>query len=165
MTRNRRTRNVRSFKTYFHLFAPFFVPLVCITVAGSIFDWLLMLQGVPRLGLLLISNFLTGIVAGILNVQTRLREIEKERLTRQRLTKIAEMNHHIRNALQVVVFCAPKAENPAVADTMKGAIRRIEWTLREVLPKGWELDGRMATVAPPTSDASKTDVSRQSDSK
>jgi hypothetical protein len=93
---------VRSPRTYLSLFVSFCIAVGLITLSGTMFERLLTRDGVPRLDLLLIANFLTGIVAGLLYVQSRLNEIEKQRLIQQRLAKIAEMNHHIRNALQVI---------------------------------------------------------------
>jgi hypothetical protein len=44
------------------------------------------------------------------------------------------MNHHIRNALQVIVYPSPSAEE--AAQRIGDAIARIDWALREVLPGG-----------------------------
>jgi hypothetical protein len=130
---------VRSPRKYLSLFVSFCIAVGLITLSGTMFERLLTREGVPRLDLLLIANFLTGIVAGLLYVQSRLNEIEKQRLIKQRLAKIAEMNHHIRNALQVITFYARSADNSEAIGTIKDAIRRIEWALQEVLPRGWNL--------------------------
>ncbi len=55
-----------------------------------------------------------------------------------RLQRIAEINHHIRNALQVIAYHARSKGDPsetAVQD-VHVALTRIEWVLREVLPAG-----------------------------
>ena len=70
----------------------------------------------------------------------RIRILEKQRLLEQRLKKLAEMNHHIRNALQVVAGYAHQAGESEVVKRINDSIGRIEWALREVLPKGWDLD-------------------------
>jgi hypothetical protein len=121
------------------LFTSFCLATGFVVIAGMIFDRLLLKEGIPKFGLLLASNLLTGIVAGLFYVQSRIREIEKQRLNEQRLAKIAEMNHHIRNALQVVAFYDILSDNARTVGTVKEAIHRIEWTLQEVLPKGWDL--------------------------
>ena len=41
------------------------------------------------------------------------------------------MNHHVRNALQVIAYSDNSTEQPSV---VQDAVRRIEWALREVLP-------------------------------
>jgi hypothetical protein len=50
------------------------------------------------------------------------------------------MNHHIRNALQVVTFYARSPDNSEAIAMINDAIHRIEWALQEVLPRGWNLD-------------------------
>jgi hypothetical protein len=52
---------------------------------------------------------------------------------RRRTRMIAEMNHHIRNALQVIQYgLSDNAVLPP--EYVRNAIKRIEWALREVLP-------------------------------
>ncbi len=131
---------MRPSRMYLSLFVSFCIAVGLITLAGTMFERLLIREGVPRLDLLLVANFLTGVVAGLLYVQSRLNEIEKQRLTKQRLDKVAEMNHHIRNALQVVTFYARSPDNSEAIGTIDDAIRRIEWALQEILPRGWNLD-------------------------
>jgi hypothetical protein len=63
----------------------------------------------------------------------------------QRLHTIALMNHHVRNALQVITsanYIRPEAEQ---VTQIKDAVQRIDWALREVLPgrvvefeEGWK---------------------------
>jgi len=112
----------------------------CVASVGFGFDRLLLKEGVPRFDVLLLSNCLTGIVAGGLFLQYKIRTQEKQRLLEQRLQKIADMNHHVRNALQVVTFYGAQSENPETAKLIGESVQRIEWTLREVLPRGWEID-------------------------
>jgi hypothetical protein len=50
----------------------------------------------------------------------------------RRFTVIREMNHHIRNALQVLAY-QPLLRDQS-SEMAQQAIRRIEWVLREVLP-------------------------------
>jgi two-component sensor histidine kinase len=48
---------------------------------------------------------------------------------------IAEMNHHIRNALQVIQFSTRNQSGEAEVKAMRDAVQRITWALREVLPQ------------------------------
>ena len=64
----------------------------------------------------------------ILTVSDRAKEHEK-----RRARMIAEMNHHIRNALQVIQF-GLTGNSALPPEHMKEAVKRIEWALREVLP-------------------------------
>lgn len=113
---------------------------IFIAGVGFSFDRLLLREGVPRLGVLLLSNALTGLVAGALFLQNKIRAQEKHRLLEQRLQKIADMNHHVRNALQVVAFYRHQISDPNVSRLIQESIERIEWTLEEVLPRGWDLE-------------------------
>jgi hypothetical protein len=119
----------------FLLFAAF------VSGIGFAFDRLLLREGVPRLGVLLLSNALTGLIAGVLFLQHKIRAQEQHRLLEQRLEKIAEMNHHVRNALQVVAFYRHQISDPAASRLIQDSIDRIEWTLEEVLPRGWDIAG------------------------
>jgi hypothetical protein len=54
----------------------------------------------------------------------------------KQLETIAEMNHHIRNALEEIELTAHVSNNPPLIGNIHGAVKRIEWALREALPKG-----------------------------
>lgn len=47
---------------------------------------------------------------------------------------IAEMNHHIRNALQTISYQRYMNGGGAEAERLKEAVNRIEWVLKEILP-------------------------------
>lgn len=54
----------------------------------------------------------------------------------ERLATIDEMNHHVRNALQIISFNARAAAcNEHELSEIKEAVQRISWALREILPK------------------------------
>lgn len=115
--------------------------IVFVSAVGFGFDRLMVREGVPSLGVMLLSNALTGLVAGILYLEMRVRAQEKQRLLEQRLQKVAEMNHHVRNALQVVSFYRYQITDPEAGRLLQDSIKRIEWTLEEVLPRGWNIEG------------------------
>ena len=54
--------------------------VVVVSAVGFGFDRLLVREGVPSAGVLLLSNVLTGVVAGALFLQNRLRAQEKQKL-------------------------------------------------------------------------------------
>lgn len=115
-----------------------FAVAVVVSVIGLFLDWLLVKEGVPRLGMLILSNFATGLFAGGLFYQLAREEKAHRELMRARMTTIAELNHHIRNALQVIKFWGAQ-QRPAL-DAMQlqlinDSVDRIEWALREVLPQ------------------------------
>jgi hypothetical protein len=111
--------------------------LIC--AVGYGFDRLLLKEGVPRFDVLLLANLLTGLVAAVLFWQARSRTREKERLLEQKLETIAVMNHHVRNALQVVAYYGYQHDDEKAGTLINESIARIEWTLKEVLPRGWDL--------------------------
>lgn len=129
----------------------FLISALFITAVGLLFDRLMLHEGISRIDILMVSNLLTGIVAAGLFLQIKLRAAEKQRLWEQRLQKLADMNHHVRNALQVLAFYASQTEDSRAAKLIKESIQRIEWTLIEVLPRGWELDRlrRVTSVTDP----------------
>jgi hypothetical protein len=55
-------------------------------------------------------------------------------LVSQRLRTFADMNHHIRNALQVITYASAAQNQNDSVDMIRSSVERIEWALREVLP-------------------------------
>jgi len=116
--------------------------VVLVWMVGFGFDRLLARDGVTRTDVLLTSNALTGVVAGFLFYSLANNERLRRKLVRERLRTIAEMNHHIRNALQVITY-ATAADTEESVDLIRDSVERIEWALREVLP------GHVASPAAP----------------
>ena len=82
----------------------FLVAAGVVTILGIGCEALLFGRGDNKLAVLFFSNAVTGVIAGALYLQSRLREWEKQQVLQDRLKKIADMNHHVRNALAVVQF-------------------------------------------------------------
>jgi hypothetical protein len=97
-----------------------------------------------------LDNFVAGIAAGlVVLLYERWRQSEIDKKLRTNLL----MNHHVRNALQVIsaVASGDLTEKPA---RVQEAVRRIGWALREVLP------GEIVVTeadAPPNPETSKKD--------
>jgi two-component sensor histidine kinase len=105
-----------------------------VSVVGLLFDRLLLREGVPRYDLMAISNSLTGIVAAAFYWQGRRLDRQRRQFVSERLHTISEMNHHIRNALQVISFYSSKERDEKTIAALGQAVNRIEWALSEVLP-------------------------------
>jgi hypothetical protein len=109
-----------------------------VSLIGIVLDWLLVREGLPRLDMLIFSNGLTGLFAGGLFWQMA-REAKASRdLVAERMKTIAELNHHIRNALQVIKFLGMQKRSGFDAvqlQLINDSVDRIEWALREVLPR------------------------------
>lgn len=107
---------------------------IVVSLVGFAFDRMLIHEGVPRYDLMAISNSLTGVVAGGFFWQALRRERERRHFIRERLHTISEMNHHIRNALQVISFHTYREQDEKNVEVVRQAVNRIEWALQEVLP-------------------------------
>lgn len=109
-----------------------------VSLIGTVLDWLLVKEGLPRLDMIIFSNGLTGLFAGGLFWQMA-REAKASRdLVAERMKTIAELNHHIRNALQVIKFLGMQNRSGLDAvqlQLINDSVDRIEWALREVLPR------------------------------
>lgn len=83
-----------------------------------------------------IDNVLLGLVAALLaHLLERQQERELQR-QRQSAAVIEQMNHHIRNALQVIVARASLDQRAASeVRQIEDAVARIDWALREILPR------------------------------
>ncbi len=114
-------------------------------------DIFLSAEGFSRWGIVVLSDIITGAVAGALFYQFAKNERNRRELIRERMHTVAELNHHIRNALQVIKFWGAQHQNCALDEMqirlMKESVDRIEWALREVLPKYPTPPG---TVIPPS---------------
>jgi signal transduction histidine kinase len=60
---------------------------------------------------------------------------ERHRLIEARMQVIAEMNHHIRNAMTSMWLTAQVNDNRQFARVISEGVNRIDWALREILPR------------------------------
>ena len=129
--------------------------MVIVALSSHFLEVRLHRDGVPTRDLIILSNLLVGLVAGSLVYVLSAREGQRQAYVECRLRVIADMNHHIRNALQVITFYSRKGEKQEV-DIVE-AVERIQWALREVLPQLPEsLDDSCSTAADaPVSDGEK----------
>ena len=78
-----------------------------------------------------VSALLVGLLASKLISST----IERRRTTTARLQVIGEMNHHIRNALDIISLSTYTIKDKQSVGVISEAVDRIEWALREILPR------------------------------
>ena len=79
----------------------------------------------------LVDNIVSGIVTGLIAF---FYETQRHKNVVRNITMIAAMNHHVRNALQSILYVP---YSPTQADQMKviqASVERIQWALREILP-------------------------------
>ena len=82
-----------------------------------------------------VSDALGGFVAGVLSFRLLQYERERRARLRQKIAIIADMNHHVRNALQVISFHAYSSADKEQIEAVRESMERIQWALKEVLPK------------------------------
>jgi hypothetical protein len=108
---------------------------MCVFFFGSALAAFLTLYDVHGF-LAFVDNLAAGIAAGLVVLfyeRWRQREVDTK------LRTIRLMNHHVRNALQVI-SAAPCGVDGSVQQTrVRDAVNRIEWALRDVLPAEIEL--------------------------
>ena len=100
-------------------------------------------HGLSQAGVLgsgtVLDDVLLGLFAAI-GVFFLLRHLDTVRELRRRqhyALIIAELNHHVRNALQVIISRADVAIHGVTElEDIFGAVDRIDWALREILPRG-----------------------------
>jgi hypothetical protein len=80
------------------------------------------------------DDVISGGFVGILLVALLVASDRAKQEQRKRLRLIAEMNHHVRNALQVIYSSASCSSDRRHLDEIAGSVARIDWALREILP-------------------------------
>src|SRR5882724_10979073 len=54
---------------------------------------------------------------------------------RERRKNIADLNHHVRNALQSIQLSAYSTQDQEIIASVGDSVQRIEWALREIVPE------------------------------
>ncbi|HKV94196.1 MAG TPA: hypothetical protein VJW20_16730 [Candidatus Angelobacter sp.] len=79
----------------------------------------------------LLDDLLIGILAGCVVFAY---ELHQHRTILRQMRVIAEMNHHVRNALQPILYSPYVSEQAEQIRIIQESTQRIQWALREVLP-------------------------------
>jgi hypothetical protein len=83
-----------------------------------------------------VDDILIGLAAAALVFFLQRQQERELHQQRQSATVIEQMNHHIRNALQVIVTRASlDHEAKPELQQINDAVARIDWALREILPR------------------------------
>ncbi len=128
---------------------PYFLPLrvrklwlmvvliaVIFFVSGLLLDIALIhARGVSQLQAAAILDAVFALIVAALFYKVLAYDRERRARVIERLETINQMNHHIRNALQVITFNAHSQSNEFELAEIKRAMNRIQWALREILPK------------------------------
>ncbi|HET9696298.1 MAG TPA: hypothetical protein VFP40_05485 [Terriglobales bacterium] len=81
-----------------------------------------------------ISDAVSSIAIGLLWFQLLRMQQQRREDLRRRIEMIADMNHHVRNALQVISLSTHGRDQQEIAN-IRESMNRIQWALKEVLPK------------------------------
>ena len=81
------------------------------------------------------DDVLTAVFAGALFYRLMKYERERRGWLRQRLEVIAEINHYVRNGLQAISLSAHSSTDQQQVRALREGINRVEYALREILPK------------------------------
>ena len=102
-----------------------------IFLSGGVLDWFVTRQYLPRISLML-AGAAVALAVGLLVFQILTDVQERYQLMVDRLQRIAELNHHIRNALQVIAYHNAPERTERAIQQVNAEILRIESALREV---------------------------------
>ena len=99
---------------------------------AAMWGWIASREGWSLLPMALVSDAVAGALSGtfifVLLQNTRERRLAMLR----RLRAIREMNHEIRNALELIQLSAYSTHHQQSIATITNAVDRIQWTLREI---------------------------------
>jgi hypothetical protein len=121
---------------HFHIWGVTLAALI-VTAGGALFSRWLVNTWYPPMGGWIHGSFMLLIVGGLLYTLLRY-ENDRRAANIQRFRVVAECNHHIRNALQVMIFTHDggiEQGSLGISRQIADAVHRIELTLSEVFPR------------------------------
>ncbi len=83
----------------------------------------------------LLAEALSALIVSCLIAKLAHMARQQQRSTMARMQVIAEMNHHIRNALAPISLSVDAIENQQLIRVISDGVDRIDWALREILPR------------------------------
>jgi hypothetical protein len=107
--------------------------VVLFTATGL--DFLLEKRSPSFLGNIDASAVVAAVVAALLFYRMLWHERERRKAIRRRLETIRDMNHHIRNAVHTIALTSYIPQNEETVKVIDDSLHRVDWALREILPK------------------------------
>jgi hypothetical protein len=102
-----------------------------------------------------LDDLILGLLAGLVCFAY---EQKRHNAMLKRIRVIADMNHHVRNALQAITL-SRYAENTQQIQVIDESAKRIQWALKELLPQTHE-GGNAFSVGASRTSAEETHVPR-----
>ena len=100
-------------------------------LSGGVLDWFVTRQYLPRISLML-AGAAVALAVGLLVFQLLTDIQERYQAMMDRLQRVVELNHHIRNALQVIAYHNVPERSERAIQQVNAEVLRIESVLREV---------------------------------
>ncbi len=104
-------------------------------VLGFGLDWMMLHQDDSIRQTVELSDAVSALICGFVFLLFLRLYRQQRAMLRQRVEVIANMNHHVRNALQVIEFNSYSTSDQEKLGAIKSSVNRIQWALRELLPK------------------------------
>lgn len=111
---------------------------LAIAASTSAADWFFYRTGQSPMIMLVASDAFAGLLVALLMLGILGRIVDRANAVKARLEMIEEMNHHVRNALQVIAYSAHSTQDEEAVARIKAAAQRIDWALREILGSGFD---------------------------
>jgi hypothetical protein len=108
-----------------------------LTAFTSAADWFFYRTGQSPMIMLIASDALAGLLVALLLIGILDRIVDRTAAVKARLEMIKEMNHHVRNALQVIAYSAHSIQDEQAIAMINDAAQHIDWALREILGSGF----------------------------
>ena|SRR6185369_1156600 len=98
-------------------------------------DLLLLRDHEPARLTIEISDGISALVIGLLSYKIFRLQQQRREYVRHKVEVIADMNHHVRNALQIISLTTHGSRDKEEIINIRESVNRIQWALRELLPK------------------------------
>ena len=103
-----------------------------VSVSGMAVDLALLGHERPRLVAFLIANCVAGLIAVISGLAFQLRQEERHfRFATEKAATMAELNHHVRNAVFPLILAVQSSKDPEANRLASEAMSRLDLALRD----------------------------------
>jgi hypothetical protein len=111
-----------------------FISALLIFVVSVGADMLLLHDHQPARFTIEVSDAISSLVIGLLSYRLFRMQQQRREYVRHKVEVIADMNHHVRNALQIISLTTHGKDKQEIG-AIRESVNRIQWALRELLPK------------------------------